>query len=601
VRQATARRLIFGLIAASAVISSAASQVPARPAGGPAFPGRDAVSAESEQAAVSETHIYLKRLEKLGFAGVVLVAKGDTPLLAEGFGLADRERGVPWTPGTISDIGSITKQFTAAAILKFEEERRLSVADTIGKYFDGVPADKSSITLHHLLTHSSGLSDPPIDDFDAVPLADYLKQTFAQPLLFPPGKGYTYSNANFSLLGAILEKLSGKPYESVLRERLFLPNGMYETGYTLPLWGESRFAPGYEADGGRWGTFLERPTAADGPHWALRANGGIHMTVYDMLRWARALLTGRVLTTASMQKLWAPHVSEGGDTFYGYGWSIAKAPDGTKIVTHNGGNGIYFADLAIVPDAGLVVFLMTNVIAQNRSANALLEQVGMRFLAGRPYPVIPEVVDMGASKIASFAGTYSLPAGAGAYRVSAEGTALFIEAEGRKAFALLNSVREAEPGRLDKLSKLMEGIIAANMKSDFVPLSKAYGGDVAPERLKGRWADLMAESEKVRGRVQRFEVLGTARTQDWDETVIRFFCEKGSVDLTYVWDLKQEGRLRGRSGRGLTVKLQLFPSGEREFFTWDAGIRPPKMVNIEAGADGKLRMKLGDTKDLAVK
>jgi CubicO group peptidase (beta-lactamase class C family) len=556
---------------------------------------------DADAEAIADTRTYLKRLEKLGFAGVVLVAKGDTPLFAEGFGLADREHGIPWTPGTISDIGSITKQFTGAAILKFEEDGKLSVDDPITKYFQGVPADKAGITLHELLTHSSGLGDPDIGDFDAVPLDEYLKQVFARPLLFAPGKGYTYSNANFSLLGAILEKLSGKTYETVLRETLFLPNGMYETGYTLPEWGISRFAPGYEADGGRWGTFLERPTAADGPHWALRANGGIHTTVYDMLRWARALLTGRVLTPASMTKLWAPHVSEGGGTFYGYGWSIAKAPDGTKIVTHNGGNGIYFADLAIVPDTGLVVFLMTNVIAQNRSANSLLEQLGTRFLGGRPYPAIPDAVEMDAAALASFAGIYTLPAGAGAFRVSSDGKGLFIEADGRKAFALLHSVRDAEPGRLDKLTKLMGGIIAANMKGDFVPLSKAYGGQVPPERLKARWAEMMAESEKVRGRYQRFEVLGTARTEDRDESVIRFYSEKGSVDLTYVWDLKEEGRLQGRSARGLTVKLRLYPSGEREFFTWDGGIRPPKMVHIETGADGKTGLKLGEGKDLAVR
>ena len=588
------------VLAAFLAIASMAVAQAASPASRPSL-SKAIASEDLDQAAVAETRTYLRRLEKLGFAGVVLVAKGDAPLFAEGFGLADREHGIRWTPGTVSDIGSITKQFTGAAILKLEEDGKLSVDDPITRYFQGVPADKAGITLHQLLTHSSGLSDPDIGDFDPVPLAEYLKQVFAQPLLFAPGKGYTYSNANFSLLGAILEKLSGKTYETVLRERLFLPNGMYETGYTLPSWGDSRFAQGYEADGGRWGTFLERPTAADGPHWALRANGGIHTTVYDMLRWARALLTGRVLTPASMKKLWAPHVSEGGDTFYGYGWSIAKAPDGTKIVTHNGGNGIYFADLAIVPDTGLVVFLMTNVIAENRSANSLLEQIGVRFLAGRPYPAIPEVVDMSAAALSPFAGTYSLPAGAGAYRVSSDGQALFIEAEGRKAFALLNSVSDAEPGRLDMLSKIMEGIIAANMKGDFVPLSKAYGGEVAPERLKARWADLMAESEKVRGRFERFEVLGTARTQDRDETVIRFFCEKGSVDLTYVWDLKEEGRLLGRSARGLTVRMRLYPSGERDFFTWDGGVRPPKLVHIERGPDGKLQLKLGDTATPAVR
>jgi CubicO group peptidase (beta-lactamase class C family) len=599
VRNKGSCRVLAAFIGCLAVASMAAAQVPSQPA--QRVPSAATIVADAGKAAADDTRTYLRRLEELGFAGVVLVAKGDEPLFAEGFGLADREHGVRWTPGTISDIGSITKQFTAAAILKFEEAGKLSVDDPITRYFQGVPPDKTGITLHQLLTHSSGLQDPDIDDFDPVPLAEYLKQVFEKPLLFAPGKGYTYSNANFSLLGAILEKLSGKPYEMVLRETLFLPNGMYETGYTLPLWGESRFAPGYEADGKRWGTFLERPTAADGPHWALRANGGIHTTVYDMLRWARALLTSRVLTPASMKKLWAPHVSEGGGTFYGYGWSIAKAPDGTKIVTHNGGNGIYFADLAIVPDTGLVVFLMTNVIAENRSANSLLEQLGMRFLGGRPYPAIPEVVDMGASALASFAGTYTLPAGAGAYRVSADGKSLFIEAEGPKAFALLNSVQEAEPGRFDKLSKLMGGIIAANMKGDFNPLSKAYGGDVAPDRLKARWADLMAESEKVRGKFQRFEVLGTARTADRDETVIRFFCEKGSVDLTYVWDLKEEGRLRGRSARGLTVKMRLYPSGERDFFTWDGGIRPPKMVHIEPGPDGKLGLKIGDSKAPAVR
>jgi len=564
----------------------------------------DAVSTkalDADAAAVIDTRIYLKRLEKLGFAGVVLVAKGDTPLFAEGFGLADREHKVAWTPGTISDIGSITKQFTAAAILKMEEGGKLRVSDPIGKYFDGVPADKAAITLHHLLSHSSGLSDPDIDDFDPVPLAEYVKQTFDKPLLFVPGKGYSYSNANFSLLGAILEKLAGKSYENVLRELLFMPLGMYETGYTLPAWGESRFAPGYDAAGGRWGTFLERPTAADGPHWALRANGGIHMTVYDMLRWARALLEGRVLSPSSMTKLWTPHVSEGGDTFYGYGWSIMKAPDGTKIVTHNGGNGIYYADFAIVPDTGHVVFLMTNVIAETRVANSLLQQLGMRFLAGSPYPSIPEVVELDEAALKAIPGTYRLPGETGAYVVTLDGTDLFIEAEGHEAFDLLNSVRTAAPGRIVNLNKLAARMIAGNMKGDFSLLHKAYGGEVKIERLKASWTESMKGIEADRGRILRYEILGTASTQDRDETVVRFICEKGPLDMTYVWDIEKEGRLLGRSVRGLNVRPRLMPSGESDFFTWDGGIRPPKTVRIEPGADGRSRLALAGSKTPAVR
>lgn len=552
----------------------------------------DAAGASDDRAAAAETLTYLKRLEKLGFAGVVLVAREDEPILAEGFGLADRDRSLRWTPGTVSDIGSITKQFTAAAILKLEEGEKLRVDDPITRYFEGVPADKAGITLHQLLTHSSGLQDPEIDDFDPVPLPDYLKQVFARPLLFAPGNGYSYANANFSLLGAIIEKLSGSNYEAFLREKLFLPAGMYETGYLMPAWGDGRLAQGYEAGGGRWGTFYERSFAADGPHWALRANGGIHMTAYDMLRWARALLSGRVLGPESMKKLWTPFVSEGGDTFYGYGWSIAKAPDGTKVVTHNGGNGIYFADLAIVPDMGLVVFLMTNVIAENRSAQSLLRQLGLRFQAGTPYPEIPAIVDLDAATLARFAGTYVLPAGAGSFRLTLEKQALWIEAEGRHAFALLNSVRKAPAGRLDRLSKLTGTFVAGNMKGDFKPLFEAYGGAVALDRLKAHWEELLAMNEKVRGKVLRFEVLGSARTEDRDETVIRFYCEKGTVDLTYVWDFEKEGRLLGRSARGLTVRLRLYPSGAGAFFTWDGGIRPPKKVHIEPGADGMLRLML---------
>lgn len=586
------RGSLIGLIVLSAMaVSQAASPGPQSPqkaatASGPA--------SDPDKTAIADTRTYLQRLEKLGFAGVVLVAKGATPLFAEGFGLADRERGLRWTPATVSCIGSITKQFTGAAILKLEEDKKLSVTDPIGRYFEDVPADKAQITLHQLLTHSSGLGDPEdIGDYDPVPLADYIRKVLAQPLLFAPGAGYTYANSNFSLLGAIIEKLSGMSYEAFVRERLLLPSGMYETGYLLPHWGDGRMAQGYRAEE-LWGTVLGRPMAVDGPHWALRANGGIHSTVYDMLRWAQALLEGRVLSPESMKKYWAPHVSEGGDTFYGYGWSIAKAPDGTKIVTHNGGNGIFFADMAIVPDKGLVVFLMTNVIADVRVANSLLEQLGMRFLSGQSYPAIPEIVDMDEAALTAFIGTYRLPGDGGGYRLTMDGKALFIEAEGRKAFSLLNSVREAEPGRLEKLNRLMDQIITGNRAGNFAPLSKAYNGQMPIERLKARWAEVTQAIEEGRGRILRHEVLGTARTQDRDETVVRFHCEKGSVDMTYVWDVKEEGRLLGRSDRGLAVRLRLYPSGERDFFTWDGGIRPPKMIHFETGPDGKMRFRLGE-------
>jgi hypothetical protein len=116
---------------------------------------------------------------------------------------------------------------------------------------------------------------------------------------------------------------------------------------------------------------------------------------------------------------------------------------------------------------------------------------------------------------------------------------------------------------------------------------------VTVERLKASWTEASKEMEERYGRILRHEILGSAATQDRDETVVRFHCERGTFDRTYVWDLDRESRLLGASARGLAVRLRLYPSGEREFFTWDGGIRPPKLVRFEPGPDGRLQLHLG--------
>ena len=162
---------------------------------------------------------YLSRLERFGYSGGALAVRGKDVLLMKAYGLADRARGVPLTTGSVYSLGSITKQFTAAAILTLEMQGKLSVTDPVSKYLDGVPADKAAITLHHLLTHSSGLaSDFSPTDFDPVGRDEYVRRAVQSSLLFKPGEGYEYSNAGYSLLAAIVEKVSGQPYEVYLTE-----------------------------------------------------------------------------------------------------------------------------------------------------------------------------------------------------------------------------------------------------------------------------------------------------------------------------------------------------------------------------------------------
>ena len=227
---------------------------------------------------------YLTRAAALGFAGAVLVAEDGQVILRKGYGLADRQRGIPITPETVFDIGSITKQFTAAAILKLEEQGRLSVNDPIRYYLDGVPPDKAGITIHHLLTHTAGLRDTFGDDYDVMSRDSLVALVLASDLLWEPGLRYRYSNAGYSLLGAIVEKLSGRPYERFLHDELFEPAGLTQTGYRLPAWPEERIAHGYRL-GLDWGSPLDKLWAEDGPYWNLRANGGLLSTVGDLYRW----------------------------------------------------------------------------------------------------------------------------------------------------------------------------------------------------------------------------------------------------------------------------------------------------------------------------
>ena len=232
------------------------------------------------------------------------------------------------------------------------------------KHYDkGVPAtiDYPQITLHQLLTHTSGLESDFAGDYDPVSRDEYVKRILESKLRSKPGEAYFYANSGYSLLGAIVEIVSGAPYEKYLRDNLFLPAGMNATGYKLPGWPPATVAVGYH-EGKRWGRITEKPWASDGPYWALRANGGIHSTLDDMLRWHVALTGDTILSAAEREKMFHRHVREGAgaDTYYGYGWSIGESAWGGRLIEHNGGNGTFFADFLRYVDDNLVVILSTN-------------------------------------------------------------------------------------------------------------------------------------------------------------------------------------------------------------------------------------------------
>ncbi|HEX6886229.1 MAG TPA: serine hydrolase [Planctomycetota bacterium] len=376
---------------------------------------------------------FLTRLEGLGFAGIVGVEHEGVPILIRGYGLAERETDRPVTPETVFCTGSITKQFTAAAILALAEEQKLDVQDPLGKHFERVPADKQGLTLHHLLTHTSGLADPPLGDYDLRATRDWVRDfALGCTLEGQPGQRYAYRNVNYSLLAMIVEDVSGKPYETYLAERLFARAGMRRTGYRLPGYAETDFAIGYR-DGARWGTTLGHAQLPDGPCWTLRGNGGLQATVGDMLRWHHALQEDRVLTAASRALLETPFADEGGGSFYGYGWAIQESPGGKKLVAHNGGNGISFADFLRFVEEGHCIFLATGV-GSRTSQDLAYELAGI--LAGRTPRARPETIARDREWLERYAGRYELDAGQAMVLENA-GDRLVLSAEGPDAEELL--------------------------------------------------------------------------------------------------------------------------------------------------------------------
>ncbi|MBC7776986.1 MAG: beta-lactamase family protein [Phycisphaerae bacterium] len=295
-----------------------------------------------------------------GWSGSAIVAKGGVVLLEKGFGFADRETKRAQTAETVFSIGSISKQFTAAAIMKLESMGKLRLDDPISKYFPEAPADKASITLHQLLTHTAGFPGAIGDDYDNVAATEFAHLAFAEPLIGLPGQKYEYSNVGYSLLGIIVEQTNGMGYEKFLRENLWLPTGMKHTGYVLPGFQKEQLATGYR-DGQRWGTALDHPWLPEGPGWHLRANGGILSTVGDMYLWYKALNNNTVLPKNATEKMFAPQVAEGprGLSHYGYGWVVQEI-DGHKIIWHNGGNGVYNANMTMVPAEDLCVVVSSN-------------------------------------------------------------------------------------------------------------------------------------------------------------------------------------------------------------------------------------------------
>jgi CubicO group peptidase (beta-lactamase class C family) len=527
----------------------------------------------------------MSRLEAYGFSGSLLVARNGRVLLEKGYGWADRERRVPFTAETVFDIGSITKQFTGAAILKLEMAGKLKVTDPISKYFEDVPGDKAGITLHHLLTHSAGLQGGFGGDYEEMPRDRLVKEALASKLLWPPGTRYRYSNAGFSLLAAVVEIVSGQPYETFLQERLFKPAGMTKTGYKAPHWQPASLAHGYNAEGD-WGTPLDHAWAPDGPWWNLRGNGGILSTVGDLYRWHQALEGEKILSAAAKEKYYAPHVPEDeeGSSFYGYGWAISKTPRGTRLIAHNGGNGIFAADFRRYVDEGIVI-----VIGSNRSdfSSIAIDPEIARLLFGMEYTLPPVVMKAEAKSLARFAGAYALPSG-GRLVVVPAGTAtgdprypgLTLTAEGKDAFLLLAG-GDGDQSKAAEMEGRLLAALEASRQGNYSPIAQVFGVPLgqATQEVSSTWQRLEARH----GKFKSSELIGSTSLAGRATTYVRFQFENGSAITEYGWGEDTVDTFRVLPG---APGGRFLPVSSTELAAYDPRTRKVARIRFELAEDG---------------
>jgi CubicO group peptidase (beta-lactamase class C family) len=290
----------------------------------------------------------------------VVVARGDSIVFARGYGLADVEHGVRVTPSTAFRLASVTKQFTAAAVLTLAESGRLGLEDRLGDLLANVPAYARGVSVRHLLGHTSGIPDyeallgtgdgPQVTDRDVLALLHQAKQ-----LYFPPGTSWRYSNSGYALLALLVERVSGESFARYLRQRVFDPAGMpsavaHVEGIDTVV---SR-AYGHSGHAGAWHRTDQNRTSA------VLGDGGVYASAEELAHWSAALAHNAVLSASSFQAATTPVVLASGDpTAYGFGWFLDSYL-GQRRQRHEGDSIGFRTAIQRYPDLGLTVVVLVN-------------------------------------------------------------------------------------------------------------------------------------------------------------------------------------------------------------------------------------------------
>lgn len=357
----------------------------------------------------------------------VAVEQRGEVILARGYGYSDLEHSVPATAETVYKIGSITKQFTSAIIMQLVEAGKISLADPVTRYLPSYNTQGNTVTIHQLMTHISGIKSytslgpkfwneaSRLDLSDSAMIASFQDQPFD----FIPGAKYQYNNSAYYLLGVIIEKVTGVPYRKYLNERLLPPLGLRSTSFCEESMVIPHRARGYEVRNDK--VVNADPISMNTPG----AAGAMCSTVMDLLAWRHALFGGKVVSSASLEKMTTPaKLNDGSFTNYGYGLGVGKL-EGHRRVSHGGGINGFITQLAYYPSDDLTVVVLGNA---GSSPSDRVAQLVAKIVLGIPLPVVKDVATT-AEERGRIVGSYALSVGA-TFTVKDEGGKLIFSGPG---------------------------------------------------------------------------------------------------------------------------------------------------------------------------
>jgi len=469
----------------------------------------------TETSATSEIDAFIERaMKELHIPGLSFAVMQHGKYIASGaYGLAEVELNVPVNEHTLFNVGSVGKTFTATAILALEEDGKLSIKDPIGKHLEGIPDSWDNITIEHLLNHTSGIKDycddfggrypllPNIDRAVELTPEQYIEMCTSNPLNFPTGERFAYSNSNYALLGFIIRKHIDTSMDEFMRKRVFEPAGMMDTRYEDAFELRPNRAKGYHKgeNGPINGALISN-------FYSTIGDCGILTTGKDLAKWGPALVNGKVVSKGQLEKMWTKHQLDDGKqspedfSTYGLGWQMDDVLGSTEY-GHNGAlKKGYIGRYRYYPEFDLSIAVMINRWVAQDALPAFYEALVSYLLpdelkfTGRQ-PIEGELADQWKEKIKTF------------------GTLL------------------SENG---DLSPIVEQVYVDIIADEYADFSKKWGENIlaAERHFLGEWdvsqKKVIKHGQKVK-KIGLFREFSPEQSEDWDIYMTVYLSEAGKI------------------------------------------------------------------------